>query len=80
MLADYEVREYPLGKFGQIYAYCDTTVVPLQIEHIHARAAGGSNHVSNLTLAYRLCTSNKAAQNIRGFLANTPARLTRILQ
>ena len=37
MLADYEVYEYLNGKFGHTSAYCDTTVVPLQMKHIHAR-------------------------------------------
>ncbi|WP_193315732.1 RRXRR domain-containing protein [Janthinobacterium aquaticum] len=37
MLADYEVHEYLHGKFGHTFTYCDTTVVPLQMEHIHAR-------------------------------------------
>lgn len=37
MLADYDVHEYLDGKFGHTSAYYDATVVPLQMEHIHAR-------------------------------------------
>jgi hypothetical protein len=54
--------------------------VPLQIEHIHAKSAGGSNRVSNLTIACGPCNRRKAAQDIRVFLAKDPARLARILK
>lgn len=79
-LAGYEVREYLLEKFKRTCAYCDATDVPLQIEHIHAKAAGGSNRVSNLTIACGPCNSKKAAKDIRVFLAKDPARLARILK
>ena len=45
-LAGYEVREYLLEKWGRTCAYCDGNDVPLQIEHIVAKARGGSNRVS----------------------------------
>jgi hypothetical protein len=44
-LAGYEVREYLLEKSGRKCAYCDKEGVPLQVEHIHPRAKGGSNRV-----------------------------------
>jgi len=50
-LAGYETREYLLEKWGRQCAYCDIKDVPLQIEHIHPRAKGGSNRISNLTLS-----------------------------
>lgn len=50
-LAGYEVREYLLEKWGRKCAYCDKDGVSLQIEHIHPRAKGGSNRVSNLALS-----------------------------
>jgi 5-methylcytosine-specific restriction endonuclease McrA len=50
-LAGYEVREYLLSKWGRKCAYCSKTGLPLQIEHIIPRSRGGSDRVSNLTLA-----------------------------
>jgi 5-methylcytosine-specific restriction endonuclease McrA len=77
-LAGYELREYLLEKWGRKCAYCDGTNVPLQVEHIVARARGGSHRASNLTLACGPCNRTKAAQDIRDFLARDPARLARI--
>lgn len=78
-LAGYEVCEYLLEKFNRQCAYCDAKDTPLQIEHIHARANGGTHRISNLTLACGPCNQRKAAQDIKLFLAKDPARLTRIL-
>jgi 5-methylcytosine-specific restriction endonuclease McrA len=50
-LAGYELREYLLEKWGRECAYCGAKNVPLEIEHIQARSKGGSDRVSNLTLA-----------------------------
>jgi len=77
-LAGYEVREYLLEKFRRTCAYCDATAVPLQIEHIHARASGGTERVSNLALACGPCNHKKGARDIRDFLSRDPARLTKI--
>jgi len=79
-LAGYEVREYLLAKFNRTCAYCDATEVPLQIEHIQAKANAGSNRVSNLTLACKKCNQAKGSLDIRTFLAKDPARLARILK
>jgi len=79
-LAGYEVREYLLEKFHRTCAYCDAKNVPLQIEHLHAKARGGSNRVSNLTLACGPCNLKKDARDIRDFLAKDPTRLARILK
>ena len=79
-LAGYEVREYLLEKFDRCCAYCDKKDVPLQIEHIQSKARGGSNRISNLTLACGPCNTKKAARDIRDFLAKDPARLARILK
>jgi len=78
-LAGYEVREYLLEKWGRQCAYCDATKVPLQVEHIVARARGGSNRVSNLTLACEPCNQAKGAQPVELFLAKAPKRLAAIL-
>src|SRR5712691_1843443 len=53
--------------------------VPLQIDHIHPRATGGTDRISNLTLACEPCNSKKGDQEVQVFLANTPDVLTRIL-
>ena len=79
-LAGYEVREYLLEKFKPACAYCDATGVPLQMEHIHARANGGSNRISNLALACGPCNTKKAARDVKQFLAKDPLRLARIEQ
>jgi 5-methylcytosine-specific restriction endonuclease McrA len=78
-LAGYEVREYLLEKWGRTCAYGDETGVPLQIEHIVAKACGGTNRVSNLTLACSRCNQAKGALPIEVFLAKDPRRLERIL-
>lgn len=77
-LAGYETREYLLNKWGRKCAYCGTKNTPLQIEHIHPKAKGGSDRVSNLTLACRPCNQKKGAQEINVFLAKDPKRLVRI--
>lgn len=78
-LFGYEVREYLLEKWERKCAYCDEHDVPLQIEHIHPKASGGGNRISNLTLACEKCNQKKAAKPIEIFLKKDPARLARIL-
>ena len=78
-LQGYEVREYLLEKWGRQCAYCDAPNVPLEVEHMDAKSKGGSNRVSNLTLACRSCNETKDNRDIREFLKHEPARLTRIL-
>lgn len=77
-LAGYETREYLLEKWERTCAYCGAQNVPLQIEHIQPRARGGSDRVSNLTLACACCNQKKGAQPIKSFLAQDPQRLRRI--
>lgn len=77
-LFGYEVREYLLEKWGRRCAYCDAQNVPLQVEHISPRARGGSNRVSNLTLACAACNTAKGAQSLDAFLAHDPQRLAKI--
>lgn len=61
-LAGYEVREYLLEKWGRKCAYCGVKDVPLEIEHIIPKSRGGSNRVSNLTLACNKCNQTKGSQ------------------
>ncbi|WP_269899986.1 RNA-guided endonuclease IscB [Paenalcaligenes faecalis] len=77
-LVGYEVREYLLEKWRRQCAYCDASTVPLQIDHIHPKARGGSNRVSNLTLACAPCNLRKAAQDVTQFLEKDPKRLAKI--
>jgi len=78
-LAGYEVREYLLEKWGRKCAYCGAEHTPLQIEHIVPRARGGSNRISNLTLACDPCNQAKDARPVEEFLAKKPAALKKIL-
>ena len=78
-LAGYEAREYLLEKWGRKCCYCGKQDVPLQIEHIQPRANGGTNRVSNLTLACDKCNKAKGTADIRAFLKNKPDVLKRVL-
>ncbi|MDP3976679.1 MAG: RNA-guided endonuclease IscB [Pseudomonas sp.] len=77
-LTGYEVREYLLEKWGRCCAYCAAENTPLQIEHIVARSNGGSDRVSNLTLACRSCNQRKGRQPVEAFLKEKPELLARI--
>lgn len=79
-LAGYEVKEYLLEKWGRKCAYCGAENTPLEIEHIHPKSKGGSNRVSNLTLACRPCNQVKGNRDIKEFLAQKPNVLNRILK
>jgi 5-methylcytosine-specific restriction endonuclease McrA len=78
-LAGYETREYLLEKWGRQCAYCGVKDVPLQIEHIHPRAKGGSNSITNLTLSCEKCNTKKGTKDIKEFLKKEPTRLSKIL-
>lgn len=78
-LAGYEMREYLLEKWGRKCAYCGAENTPLQVEHIIPRARGGSDRVSNLTLACEVCNQSKGARPIEEFLRKKPELLVKIL-
>ncbi|CAG2128687.1 hypothetical protein LMG31506_00516 [Cupriavidus yeoncheonensis] len=78
-LLGYEVKEYLLAKFGRTCSYCDAVDRPLETEHIVAKANGGSDRVSNLTLACRPCNEKKGKLPLEVFLGKDPARAKRIL-
>lgn len=78
-LAGYSVREYLLEKWGRKCAYCGAEHVPLQIEHIHPKAKGGGNAVSNLALACDPCNKKKGTIDIAVFLKNKPEQLKKVL-
>lgn len=71
-LFGYEVREYLLEKWNRKCFYCDAVGIPLQIEHIIPRSKGGTNRISNLTLACAKCNQKKGGQDVKGFLAKQP--------
>jgi 5-methylcytosine-specific restriction endonuclease McrA len=77
-LAGYELREFLLNKWNRACAYCGIVDVPLQIEHIHPKARGGSNRESNLTLACECCNRAKGAMPVEQFLSDRPSVLARI--
>ncbi|MER6177374.1 RNA-guided endonuclease IscB [Streptosporangium sp. NPDC001681] len=79
-LAGYEVREYLLAKWSRACAYCAKQDVPLNIDHIHPRSRGGSDRISNLTLACIGCNQAKNATPIEEFLKGRPSLLARILR
>jgi len=79
VLCGYEIREYLLNKWDRTCAYCGFTNTPLQVEHIHPKAKGGSNRISNLCLACEKCNIKKGTQNIEQFLSKKPEVLKRIL-
>jgi 5-methylcytosine-specific restriction endonuclease McrA len=79
-LDGYSVREYLLEKWNRKCAYCSAENVPLQIEHIKAKANGGSNSVSNLALACGPCNTKKGTLPIEVFLKSKPDVLKRILK
>jgi 5-methylcytosine-specific restriction endonuclease McrA len=78
-LLGYEVRAYLLEKWGRECAYCGKSGVPLQVEHIQAKSRGGTNRVSNLTLACDRCNDAKNNLPVEVFLADDPKRLARVL-
>jgi 5-methylcytosine-specific restriction endonuclease McrA len=69
-LLGYEIREYLLEKWGRECAYCGEKDTPLQIEHIDPKANGGSNRISNLTLACDPCNKEKGRQSLVDFFAS----------
>jgi 5-methylcytosine-specific restriction endonuclease McrA len=79
-LAGYETREYLLEKWGRKCAYCGGENVPLQVEHIHPKAKGGSNRISNLTLSCEKCNLKKGAKDIKDFLKKDSKKLELILK
>ena len=63
-LLSYEIREYLLTKYGHICQYCKGKRKDpvLEIDHIIPKSRGGSNRVSNLTLACHTCNQEKDNQ------------------
>ena len=74
-----ELREYLLTKWQHQCAYCGAKGVPLEIEHIDPKSLGGSDRVSNLTIACHQCNQKKGSQPVEKFLKKKPEVLLRLL-
>ena len=77
-LLGYEVREYLLEKWGRECAYCGDKNTPLEIEHIKPRCIGGSDRVSNLTVACHECNQSKGGGAIEAFFRTDKALSKRL--
>ena len=66
-LQGYEVREYLLEKWHRKCAYCSAENIPLEIEHIIPRSRGGSDRISNLTIACHVCNDTKGTMTAEEF-------------
>ena len=58
-LMGYELREYLLERDKRRCRYCGNGKRRLEIDHIQPKSKGGSNRVSNLTMACRPCNQRK---------------------
>ncbi len=79
-LQGYEVRQYLLEKWNRKCAYCELENVPFEVEHIQPRSKGGTDRISNLTIACHDCNQKKGNQDIQDFLSGKPDLLHRILK
>ena len=79
VLFGYELREYLLTKWQHQCAYCGAKNIPLEIEHIYPKSKGGSDRVSNLTIACHKCNQKKGSQPVEKFLKKKPEVLSRLL-
>ncbi len=66
-LQGYEIREYLLEKYRRTCAYCGRSDVSLQVEHIIPSSRGGSDRVSNLTMACSECNQEKGDKTAEEF-------------
>lgn len=78
-LVGYEVREYLLEKWRRKCAYCGASEIPLEIEHVVSRARGGTNRISNLTIACHPCNQAKGSRPIEDFLRGKPELLKKVI-
>ncbi len=79
-LFGYEVREYLLEKWERCCAYCGAKQVRLEIDHILPKSKGGSDRVSNLTIACRDCNCKKSNYSLQEFLKGKSGLQSQILE
>jgi 5-methylcytosine-specific restriction endonuclease McrA len=73
-----EARHYLLAKWEHHCTYCQTTGVPLEIDHVVPQSRGGSDRIANLVIACHSCNQRKADRTIEEFLADQPEILARV--
>jgi 5-methylcytosine-specific restriction endonuclease McrA len=73
-----ELRHYLLAKWNHRCAYCLSTGVPLELDHVEPKARGGSDRLSNRVPACHACNQAKADTSLEEFLADRPEVLARI--
>jgi len=66
-LHGYEVKEYLLEKFHHKCVYCGKTDIPLEVEHLISPKRGGTNRISNLTIACHKCNQKKNNMTAKEF-------------
>ena len=66
-LQGYLLREYLLAKWQRRCAYCQTSGVPLQVEHLIPKSRGGSDRASNLVIACDACNKRKGTRTAEEF-------------
>ncbi len=66
-LQGYLLREYLLAKWQRQCAYCQTSGVPLQVEHLIPKSRGGSDRASNLVIACDHCNKRKGTRTAEEF-------------
>jgi len=66
-LQGYEVKEYLLEKWGRRCAYCGRSNIPLEVEDIVPKSRGGTDRISNLTLACQKCNLKKGNRTAEEF-------------
>ena len=66
-LQGYLLREYLLAKWQRLCAYCKTSGVPLQVEHLVPKSRGGSDRASNLVIACDACNKQKGSRTAEEF-------------
>jgi hypothetical protein len=66
-LQGYLLREYLLARWQGQCAYCHTSGVPLQVEHLIPTSRGGSDRASNLVIACDACNKRKGSRTAEEF-------------
>ena len=66
-LFGYEIRGYLLEKWGRACVYCGVSGVSLEVEHIVPKSRGGTDRVSNLTVACHACNQAKGNRTAEEF-------------
>lgn len=56
-----QIRKRVFKRDGHVCAYCRTTKSPLEIDHVHPVAEGGTHDMENLVVACRPCNMSKRA-------------------